>query len=58
MRYSPQDNARNWPTFKVALSNGKTATVKAPSPQRALQRMEREIAKRSLTLTVTSVTQN
>jgi hypothetical protein len=42
-------------SFKVTLSNGKSATVDAPSPQRARQAMERAIERKGSALTVVSV---
>jgi hypothetical protein len=35
-------SAKDWPSYTVALSSGKTITVKAPSPQRARQRVEHD----------------
>lgn len=42
-------------SFKVTLSNGKVATVEAPSSQRALGRIEKMIADRGSKVTVISV---
>lgn len=49
------NSTRNWPTFSVKLSNGKTAKVKAPSPQRARQRVERMIEQAGSRVTIVSV---
>lgn len=42
-------------TYAVKLSNDKTLSVTAPSPQRARLRVEREIGKRESSVTVISV---
>lgn len=42
-------------TYSVILSNGKSATVLAPSPQRARQRIEREIDRLGSKVTVSRV---
>ena len=51
----PNTRPQPMKSFQVKLSNGKTATVEAPSPQRARQAIERMIAKRGSSVTVTSV---
>jgi len=50
MTYRPQ----SMNTYTVSLSNGKTVRVSAPSPQRAVTRIEREIARKGLSLTIVS----
>jgi hypothetical protein len=48
-------SAKDWPTYTVTLSNGRTIKVTAPSEQRALHRVNKMIEQRGSSVTVISV---